>query len=248
MKNLLAFLCFVVSLPAIGQGVYTYPQWNPDANYSGFIESSDLLSMLTVFSQPWGFNDSASCTYDGTEFETFFGSVMGGDIIIDSISVQFILSDVTDQYFVPGCPDPLIDSVQTYFSYMLQNSGGTQAERIWAHPSLFKFSVCFEEINGTYRFAVGFDNSNILLPYSIDGLYGSLSPTAFPYSSSSLTLPFPETFVFDSTGISFLPVGASDWWREYAGSFYGCGSPDQSTCWADYITHWNMIPFWHYAE
>ena len=75
----------------------------------------------------------------------FFGSVLGGDIIIDSLSVQFILSDVTAPYYLPGCPDAVIDSVQTYsritpsnrFTYIsIQNLYGTEAMD-------FNFSVCF---------------------------------------------------------------------------------------------------------
>jgi len=248
MKHLLACLAILVlSQPLSGQGVYTYPQWNPDANYSGFIEASDLLSMLTVFSEPWGFNDTASCSYDGTEFESFFGSVIGGDIVIDSLSVQFILSDVTSPYYLPGCPDAVIDSVQTYFGFTLQPYY-IDSESFWYRGDGFNFSVCFDHDFGWYKFSIGFNSAGMLSDYSNDGLYGLNSPIAYPYADSFLYLPFPDSFSFDSTGIHFLPIGSNNWERSGYDGFSTCGYPGSNTSWADYISHWNMIPFWHYAE
>ena len=250
MRHLLTSLALLATFAAAGQGVYTYPQWNPDANYSGFIEASDLLSMLTVFSQPWGFNDTASCNYDGTEFESFFGSVIGNDIIIDSLSIQFILSDLTDPYYVPGCPDPLVDSVETFFSFMLQPFSINGDVKRWS-DGLFNFEICWSPINGTYTFSLGWQGSYPLANYANQGLYGNGWIQVVP-QGSSLLLPFPESFVFDSTGISFAEIGANHWAHGNGGqmSWLTCpGANGGSTSvLANYISHWNMIPFWHYAE
>lgn len=249
MRHLLTSLALLATFAAVGQGVYTYPQWNPDANYSGFIEASDLLSMLTVFGQPFAFNDTASCEYNGTPFESFLSDVINEDVVIDSISVQFILSDVTAPYYVAGCPSPVQDSVQTFYSFMLQRVNGTTYE-----GDGFRFKMFYDLTDGGYGFYIGWVATNTLDDFTAQGLYGNDPGTnehyvSRPHYFPELFLPFEPTFgEFDSTGISFLPLLDGNWrlmskgWDPY---YFGSGTDDS---WADYISHWNMIPFWHYAE
>ena len=254
MKNILACLAVLAAFNISAQGVYTYPQWNPDANYSGFIESSDLLSMLTVFSQPWGFNDSAFCIYDGTEFESFMTDAIAGDIVIDSISVQFILSDNTDPYYVPGCPDPLTDSVETFYSFMLQRTSNSNYE-----GDGFRFRMLFDSQNGLYNFRIGWTSGwgNGPLDLVEEGLYGASTYSASypfvarPHGNNWISLPFAQHMSpdLDSTGVVFTEVPSDTWdLQRYGWHEDYTLSNTVTDCWADYITHWNMIPFWHYAE
>lgn len=251
MKNLLVCLFLTAAFSGFGQGVYTYPQWNPDANYSGFIEAGDLLSLLTVFGQPFAFNDTASCEYNGTPFESFISDVINEDVILDSLSVQFILSDVTDPYFVAGCPSSVQDTVQTFYSFMLHRVNSKTYE-----GDGFRFKMFYDLTDGGYGFYIGWIAANTLDDFTSQGLYGDDPGTneqyvSRPHYSPELFLPFEPTFgAFDSTGISFLPLLDGNWrlmdygWDPY---YFGYGS-NYFDSWADYITHWNMIPFWHYAE
>ena len=257
MKNLLACLAAFAAFSVSAQGMYTYPQWNPDANYSGFIETGDLLALLTVFSEPWGFNDTASCDYDGTQFEHFIADVIAEDIVLDSISIQFILSDSTEPFYAPGCPDPFIDSVDTFYSFMLHRQSNLLYE-----GDGFRFKMIFESCCGNYNFRLGWmtGGSSGLQGLVEEGLYGDLPHyqsnyefVARPHVEQYVQLPFETSFngSIDSTGIEFLPFGSADWYLQK----YGWGEGNTATltsvysdCWADYITHWNMIPFWHYAE
>jgi hypothetical protein len=149
---------------------------------------------------------------------------------------------------LPGCPDAVIDSVQTFFGFTL-TPHLINSETFWYRGDGFNFCVCFNHNAGSYRFSVGFNTNGQLFGFSSEGLYGTNKPIAHPYADSFLSLPFPDSFSLDSTGIHFLPVGSTDWERAgYGSNFENCTSPNDNAIWADYISHWNMIPFWHYAE
>ena len=53
----------------------------------------------------------------------------------------------------------------------------------------------------------------------------------------------------DSTGVVFTEVPSDTWdLQRYGWNENYTPSNTVTDCWADYITHWNMIPFWHYAQ
>ena len=107
MKNLLA--CLVV-FAAFSAGAQSTMPWNPDANDDSYIGATDMLSTLAVYGQQFGIDSSLTCDYDGTPIEEFWGNVWNGDIIIDSMLVQYHTIDSAEVY-VAGCPDPIWESV-----------------------------------------------------------------------------------------------------------------------------------------
>lgn len=106
MRNLVVSLLFV---PNLCQAQATMP-WNPDANDDSFVGASDMLSTLAVYGQQIGIDSSLTCDYDGTEFEMWSSGVWDGDIILDSVTVQYHAIDSALVYLA-GCPDPVWEAI-----------------------------------------------------------------------------------------------------------------------------------------
>ena len=226
MKNLLA--CLAV-LAAFGAGAQSMP-YNPDANDDGYIGSPDLLSFLPLFGSQVGVDSSLTCDYDGTPIEEFFGDVWNGDIIIDSILVQYQTTDSALVYMA-GCPDPIWEVVSYERSWTTTGFGEDPAELKWTSTHLgfnrsFRFG--FSASEGHFYFNI---RDQEVLISDLGEVLGHWIPCAInPYQGSSncaWSIPFPQSAaVFDENGIHF------EHWSDFLSN----------------ATYVNILPYWHYAE
>ena len=125
MRHLLTSLALLATFAAAGQS--TMP-WNPDANDDSYIGATDMLSTLAVYGQQIGIDSSLTCDYDGTPFEEFLGDVFEGNVIIDSVLMQYHCFATMDVYF-PSCPETYPDTVSYERALMLHPSAGGPSER-----------------------------------------------------------------------------------------------------------------------
>ena len=218
MKNLLACLAVLLAFSA---GAQSMP-YNPDANDDGYIGSPDLLSFLPLFGTQIGIDSNLTCDYDGTDFENFMAGVILGDIILDSVLVQYHVSD-TDSIFIPGCPGLIADSVSL--------------ERVRLFDSFssgsYPWNTQMQSVNGWENFGglhfAWNANDNEFRLHFMDNELSSLSQDGFFGSSWNAmwtgTIPFPPEVSYDESGASL------DW-----GGYFN---------WATYV---NILPYYHYAE
>ena len=114
----LCLLCFSVS--AQNNSINVYP-WNPDSDNDNQIGVDDLQSFLTVYGNSFGLPPEP-CTYDGTELEEWIGNWINGDIIVDSIYVEYEVEDISS-FFIAGCPDQVSDTLILSGAYLLTYTG-----------------------------------------------------------------------------------------------------------------------------
>ena len=72
-----------------------------------------------------------TCDYEGTDLEQFIGGVISGDLVLDSIYVEYLLLDSAEQ-FIPGCPDPVV--IETVQNVLCVRS--SHLLRLWQLPSI----------------------------------------------------------------------------------------------------------------
>lgn len=229
MKHLMTLLALVVAVTAGAQGttIHEYP-WNPDWDNDNFVGSSDLTGFLSAFGSEFG-NPPEPCTYDGNSFEEFVFDLMDGSIFLDSLFLEYQLTDV-GSYYVGGCPDPISDTIVYSYSIMIDTysfwSSGFQA--IAFDPisnAMQTFGVYFSTTDGTY--AVEMKNLNLeYLGYLGDGFFGG---TINGSRTDDYSLPMPSGWYMNEEGIHI-----NDGWNDDDWPFY-----------ADYM---HILPYWHYVE
>lgn len=224
MKNLLACLAVFTVFTA---GAQSMP-YNPDANDDGYIGGVDLLGLLPLYGQQFGVDSSLTCDYDGTPIEEFFGNVWNGDIVIDSILVQY---DVVDsaQVYIAGCPDPVWEVVSYERAWTAPFQWGNADALSWVtHQSSYQreFRMEFSAQYGWFRWTVyDYEVSSLAL----DEVLGSHAAKPGQYDGGDPTwhVPFPpDVAFFDESGVEFV---------HWLGFLSGA-------------TYVNILPYWHYAE
>ncbi|MDC3198174.1 hypothetical protein OAT89_00750 [bacterium] len=229
MKHLMTLMALVVAVTAVAQGttIHEYP-WNPDWNNDNFVGSSDLTGFLSAFGSEFG-NPPEPCDYDGTPLEEWWGQAISGDIIVDSIFFELLLTD-TSEVFFPGCPEPLVDTLEFGWNEMITNLqvttdfGGTNLR---CAGDDFVWFFHFEGTNGSYRVITIFSLLQNL-GFSGDGFFGGSGGTYWNMSDQH-PLPFPDSWFLDEDGIHI----ESGW-----------GTND----WPYYANYLHILPYWHYAE
>lgn len=224
MKNLLACLALLAAFSAGAQSTMPY---NPDADDDSYIGVADVLGLLPLYGQQFGIDSSLTCDYDGTPIEEFWGNVWNGDIILDSMLVQYHVLD-SAQVFIAGCPDPVWDVASYERAWTTNGFSANPTFLRWLHftgPGTKTFRLTFEAQYGYFRFSIQDDELYNLGLTDVLGSYQGSAQT--PSQSSTWYLPFPaEAASFDSSGIHF------ENWDGFLSS-------------ATYI---NILPYWHYAE
>ena len=227
-RTLLASTGVLCALSGMAQS--TMP-WNPDANDDSYVGASDMLSTLAVYGQQVGIDSSLTCDYDGTPIEEFWGNVWNGDIIIDSMLVQYHTID-SAQLYIAGCPDPAWETVSYERAWMtgpatyeLSNS------RVRCDASLIgynrSFFLYFFPSNGAFRFRILDDELDQTGLTDIIGSHSSWALSTEVCCNYSWLIPFPlELGSFDESGIHF---------EEWDGFLTNA-------------TYVNILPYWHYAE
>ena len=231
MKHLMTLMALVVAVTAGAQGttIHEYP-WNPDFNNDTYIGSEDLMGLLSTYGTQFG-NPPEPCDYDGSSFEDLFAGAWNGEIIIDSIFIEYELENIVS-YFEPGCPDPIVDTVIFANSFTtgqgnLGMIGTIYALNFIGNDAFGGIGVMNWEFSGTsglYRIRFWIQTHGTL-GFNNDGIYGSDSDPWSQYTG----LPFPAGWYSDEEGIH-LEVG----W--------------DSNDWPYYANYLHILPYWHYAE
>ena len=218
MKHLLTLTALLISSLAMGQMPY-----NPDSNGDDLIGATDLISVLGLYNTLM-VDSSLTCSYEGTELESWVGGLFDGTLVLDSVYVEYFLSDSVET-FLPGCPDPVIIQTVLDRSYMLKDiyyENGTSRDRWRAYSTYLgfnrRFFLDFFD-TGDYRIS--------LSDYEIEDL------TSYQYSSTwyevgiNVPIPFPENWTLNEDGIQV------DW---------------RANDWVNNCEHFRLIPYWSEAE
>jgi len=222
----MTLMALVVAVTAGAQGttIHEYP-WNPDSNNDNLIGVDDLLDFLPVFGDEFG-NPPEPCDYDGTPLEELMAGITNGDIILDSIFIEYELEDISS-YYIVGCPDPITDTLIFANQMLLNNFLNLPSEWIMqgidSYGFISQFHFTYDATLGLYEFVL---NSSAIsyLGFENDGFFGS----SWAYSENS-TIPFPEDWYLDDEGIHI----DADW---------------NESEWVHYTNYIHILPYWHYAE
>ena len=212
-------------MTAVSAGAQSMP-YNPDANDDGYIGSPDLLSFLPLFGSQVGIDSSLTCDYNGTPIEEFLGNVWNGDIIIDSILLQYHTIDSAEVY-IAGCPDPVWESVSYERAHMAANFAESPTWMQWStNGNSNSFLLQFNSTSGSFFFQIKDDEVYSTQLTDVLGSHYS-NPLIEENGSEHWSIPFPtDASSMGENGIHF----------EYMGGFLSGA------------TYGNIIPFWHYAE
>ena len=222
LLTLISLLLFIHNVVAQGSTIHEYP-WNPDYDNDNNVGVIDLTGFLSVFDSEFGM-PPPPCTYDGSPLEEFVGGSFSGDIVVDSIFVELELVDQAS-FYVPGCPDPITDTIVFSNTAMLDNTTPNYFSGIDAYGQQFSITIIFDAQQGKYRWNL---SQSSISSYVSDGFFGDWS-----WASTHLrSIPFPAGWFLDEDGIHLL----SDW---------GFNNSDS---WVNYANYLHILPYWHYAE
>ena len=224
MKHISTFTLLL----AMGLGAFAQSMpYNPDSNGDDFVGVDDVLGVLGVYNTTL-IDSTLTCDYEGTELENLLAGVFNGEIVLDSVYVEYLLIDSLVTY-TPGCPDPVITETVLNRSYMFDNLVDESTPNLMAFQQsvypmgLYRaFQISYSPLNGGFQVQIQ-DNE-------VSAFTGYSSLCWFNHS-----LPFPSTSFLDDNGIQ------SDSWNAYSGSVY-------NTPWVVNAQNFRMIPFWHEAE
>ena len=173
------------------------------------------------------------CDYEGTDLEQLFAGLLSGELILDSVYVEYLMLDSVETFY-PGCPEPVYLETVLERSYVFPTSYsefGSNHSQISTGMNYLGFhrSVRFNFwSNGRYRLTIE--------DYEIYNLFptGNWNATSMSNGDSFVDgnwytqpLPFPESWTLDEDGISV------EW---------------QPSMWAADTEYLKIIPFWHEAE
>ena len=79
--------------------------YNPDANGDDFVGVDDVLGVLGVYDTAL-MQPDLTCDYDGTDLEQLFAGLLSGELILDSVYVEYLMLDSVETFY-PGCPEPV---------------------------------------------------------------------------------------------------------------------------------------------
>ena len=216
-------LAFAFTAGAQGTTIHEYP-WNPDFNNDTYIGSADLMGLLSTYGTQFGLPPEP-CDYDGTPLEELLAGITNGDIILDSIFMEYELEDVSTYYLV-GCPDAVTDTLVFSNSALLYDFTNYGAHWLFGGIDAFDVHFYFEFFqdlqNGVYKFRM---TSNALVQMGSEGFFGGNNESI----SDTSPIPFPEGWYLDEEGIHI----ESGW--------------DEND-WVYYANYLHILPYWHYAE
>jgi hypothetical protein len=231
----LCLLCFSVS--AQNNSINVYP-WNPDSDHDNQIGVEDLQSFLTVYGNDFGLPPEP-CTYDGTELEDWIIGVLSDSIILDSVYFDMTFSD-NGQYFVPGCPEPIIDTMVVYNYGMLNNGGNFTGyvSGVDAWGGGVNCHISFLDDTGEMVFTLRFNS----LAGDISAPSGFFSTYCSPWQ-----LQWRGALPVDTMSASFSIDGALDFDFSINNPWYG-NSSTWSCNFDSYLDSIYILPYWHYAD
>ena len=117
MKHLTTLLTMAITLTGLAQQM----PYNPDANGDDFVGVDDVLGVLGVYDTAL-MQPDLQCDYEGTDLEQLFSGFVNGDLVMDSVYVEYFYSDSVET-FVPPCPEPIFVETVLARSYTLGAAG-----------------------------------------------------------------------------------------------------------------------------
>ena len=228
---LIGFQALLVS--AQGNSIHTYP-WNPDSNNDQFVGLTDFTDFLSTYGSQYG-NSPEPCDYDGTQLEEWCVSVANGEIVLDSVFIEYQLEN-TFSYFIPGCPEMVTDTI-AFSNYAMTYSPGSFSSSNF--PTTLLASSGDDAFGQNLTLALLFNQSNnryiwylssysILEQYGYDNVFGGWQVST---NIQGVELPWPDgdnAWSLDENGIQLA-------------GWYG-------DAWPDYANYLHILPYWHYAE
>ena len=238
MKHFVTLVACFASFIALAQN----PNYDPDSNGDDLIGAEDLVSLLGVYNTSLAVDTTLECDFDGTAEDEWLFGLFTGEVVIDSIVVQYSISD-SATYYEPGCP-----TIQTYsldvemeytiYPYIIANTyvslRGTYPNP-WGSDTNAYFEVWFDSNNGRaywqwsdYALCMLQDTA----PYGADFHFECTSSTHYAcINVSSSTM----TFTLSEDGL--------------VGDIRCNGSSADSGPWNDSeYNYFRILPYWHYAE
>ena len=218
MKHLATLLTMAITLTGLAQQM----PYNPDANGDDFVGVDDVLGVLGVFDTAL-MQPNLTCDYEGTELESALADLVSGNLILDSIYVEYLIMD-TNAIFVPGCPDPVPSETILERSYMLTNPINNTMQEYPLVGATGNYLGYYREVMIQWN-----SNNGDFLLYQQEQEVGGLTSFA-PYTqwqNFSQGFPLPEGWVLSEDGIEV------DW---------------QPGSWQEAADFLRIIPFWHEAE
>ena len=218
MKRLTTLLTMAITITGLGQQM----PYNPDANGDDFVGVDDVLGVLGVYDTAL-MQPDLECDYEGTDLEQLFSGFVNGDLVMDSVYVEYFYSDSVET-FVPPCPEPIFVETVLARSYTLGSAG------LILEPNGLSINCNATYLGFSRVFKIHFNPATgyfqlILRDYEIAGLtpYGAWAYT----SPGDFNVPFQAEWELNEDGIQVT------WNIDY---------------WAGNCESLRLIPFWHEAE
>ena len=239
MKHFVTLVACLASFIALAQN----PNYDPDSNGDDLIGAEDLVSLLSVYNTSLSVDTALECDFDGTVEDEWLFGVLNGEVIIDSIVVQYSISDSTT-YFEPGCPVEQVyylDVEVEYALFFAYDNGGSIAFTSdyipnWGVSYGATFSFWFNSENGQGA-CYWFDQNLFQLRYNVppyDSEFHFPIQTSAMYSCENSDLSTP-TFQLGENGLvgGVTCSGSEFSWDPFNSPFYN---------------YFRILPYWHYAE
>ena len=241
MKHFVTLVACFASFIAVAQN----PNYDPDSNGDDLIGAADLTSLLAVYNTSLAVDTTLECNFNGTAEEEWLFGILTGEVILDSMVVQFSISD-SALYYEPGCPIPQYHTLQLELEYVLDNVSSTPTElkvygnypNQWVLKNKLTFDLRAALILGEHYWTWIDWNLRELrdftAPFGADYNFEYSSNAAF--ACSTIESDYAQTFSLDEDGLA---------------SGIRCnGLPDNSGPFGNPVgyNYFRILPYWHYAE
>ena len=239
MKHFVTLAALLTSLVALAQN----PNYDPDSNGDDLIGAVDLTSLLAVYNTSLAVDTSLECNFDGTAEEEWLFSVITGEVFIDSIVVQYSISD-SATYYEPGCPTLQVYYLDVEMEYTLLPAaiGDTYVyleqyySNPWGSTSSAGFLAAFDSNYGLAYWS-WFDYNLYYLYYEIapyNAQFNFTSGTNAHYACTNASSS-SQTFTLSEDGL--------------VGDIRCDSATTNSGPWNDpEYNYFRLLPYWHYAE
>lgn len=239
MKHFFALSLFASFLSMAAQN----PNYDPDSNGDDLIGAEDLVSLLGVYNTSLAVDTTLECDFDGTAEDEWLFGLFTGAVVIDSIVVQYSISD-SATYYEPGCPTLQVYYVDVEMEYTLLpdviDETFLRYRVVYSSPWAELYSANFQvEFNSNTGNAFWYWYDNNL------------------YTLANNVAPYEADFHFTTgTGYHFACVNVSHEYRTFTLSEDGLvgdircdGQVVDSGPWNDSeYNYFRILPYWHYAE
>ena len=226
MKHLLTLTALLISSLAMGQMPY-----NPDSNGDDLIGATDLISVLGLYNTLM-VDSSLTCDYQGTDLEQLCIGLIDATLQLDSLYIEYLIYD-TLSYYLPGCPDLVLEPVILEPAYMLPSGFHSQDPvETWVQTSMSYLNysrsvrLSYWENNNNFSLYIRDDEFTYTTTYNLTSDWDPCAPFS-QNCGNRRGLPFPEDWILSEDGIhvDFKPHS-----------------------WANNCENLRIIPYWSEAE